>query len=235
MIAKILARVRVMIIPMNKLISVIIPVYNGAKYIKETIEGIKAQNMNVEIIVVDDVSPDNSGQIAKELGCRVIRHTQNTGQVIGKNTGIREAKGEYIVFNDQDDIMRENTLQTLYDEMEKNPEISAVMAKSLDFVSPDAKNQNMGRKEAVWGMYSGATMFRKSMFDIIGLFDETVRLNTGETIIIQNKMKEHNLIMKKIDFIATNRRIHDNNFGVTNQSKEYKDYATVLSAKLSRK
>ncbi len=220
---------------MNKLISIIIPAYSGAKYIAETIQGIQVQNMCVEIIVIDDVSPDNSGQIAKDLGCRVIRHVKNTGQVLGKNTGIRAAKGEYIVFNDQDDVMRENTLTTLYDALEENPEISAVMAKSLDFISPDAKNQNMGRKEAVWGMYSGATMFRKSMFDIIGLFDESIRLNTGETIIIQNKMKEHNLIMKKIDFIAVNRRIHDNNFGVTNQKKEYVDYATVLRMKLGKK
>lgn len=220
---------------MNKLISIIIPIYNGARYIAETIQGIQFQNVNVEIIVIDDVSPDKSAQIAKAMGCTVIHHEKNTGQVIGKNTGIRHAKGEYIVFNDQDDIMREGALKTLYDAIESSPEASAVMAKSLDFISPDAKNQKLGRKEPVWGMYSGATIFKKSMFDIIGLFDEDVRLNTGETIIVQNKMKEHNLIMEKIDFIATNRRIHDNNFGVTNQSKEYKDYATVLRAKLGRK
>ena len=221
---------------MNNLISVIIPAYNGAKYIAETIEGIQSQNMNTEIIIVDDCSPDNSSEIAEKLGCKVIKQATNTGQVIAKNTGIREAKGQYIVFNDQDDIMRKDTLKTLLFELENAPEASAVMGKSLDFVSADAtSSKNLGRKEAVWGMFSGATIFRKSMFDIIGLFDENVRINTGETIIIQNKMQEHNLIMKKIDFIATNRRIHDNNFGVTNQKKGYKDYSTVLRSLLAKK
>lgn len=221
---------------MTSLISVIIPAYNGVKYIQETIGGIKKQNMNVEIIVVDDCSTDNTVEIAEKAGCKVIRHSENKGQVIGKNTGIKAAKGEYIIFNDQDDIMREGTLSRLASELDADENAAAVMAKSLDFISPDAKNaSNMGRREPVWGMFSGATMFRKSTFDVIGLFDENVRLNTGETIIIQDKMNTHNLLMKKIDFIATDRRIHDNNFGMTNQKKEYQDYASVLRAKLVKK
>ena len=220
---------------MNDLITVIIPAYNGEKYIKETIDGIKAQNLNTEIIVVDDCSTDNTVAIASAAGCHVIRHTSNKGQVIGKNTGIRAAQGNYIVFNDQDDIMREGTLSRLLQELKSDPTAAAVMAKSLDFLSPDATiNASKARKDAVWGMFSGATMFRKSTFDIIGLFDESIKLHTGETIVVQNKMKEHNLIMKKIDYIATNRRIHDNNFGVTNPEKEYKDYATVLRARFKK-
>ena len=221
---------------MQNLISIIIPAYNGAEYIAETIEGIKRQKMDVEIIVVDDCSADNTAEIAEDLGCHVIRHTKNTGQVIGKNTGIRAAKGSYVIFNDQDDIMRDGALQRLFQELGTDKVASAVMAKSQDFLSPDAQSvSSFVKTEAVWGMFTGATLFRKEVFDIIGLFDESVKLNTGETIIVMSKMKEHNLEMKKIDFISVDRRIHDNNFGITNQKKEYQDYASVLRAKLVSK
>lgn len=221
---------------MNDLISIIIPAYNGSKYIAETIEGINKQHMNTEIIVVDDCSSDNTAQIAKDMGCKVITHKKNLGQVLGKNTGIRASKGKYIVFNDQDDIMKPEALQRLYQEITADDKAAAIMAKVQDFISPDATiNSSLARPEPVWGMFTGATIFRKSTFDTIGLFDENLKLNTGETIIIQDKMQKHNLIMKKIDFISTDRRIHDNNFGITNQKKEYKDYASVLRAKLGKK
>lgn len=217
------------------MVTLIIPAYNGAKYIAETIAGVNAQDAAHELIVVDDCSTDDTASIAESLGARVIRHTENRGQVIGKNTGVRAARGEYIVFNDQDDIMRPGTLSRLLAELDADQSAAAVMGKSLDFLSPDATvPAGRARTAPVWGMFSGATMFRKSTFDTIGLFDETVKLNTGETMIIQNKMQEHGLTMKKIDFIAVDRRIHDNNFGITNPAKEYQDYATVLRQRLRK-
>ncbi len=185
--------------------------------------------------MVDDCSSDDTVAIAESLGAWVIRHAHNMGQVIGKNTGVRAARGEFIVFNDQDDVMRPGTLSRLLTELDADPTAAAVMGKSLDFLSPDATIPvGRARTEPVWGMFSGATMFRKSTFDVIGLFDESVKLNTGETMIIQKKMQEHGLTMKKIDFVAVDRRIHDNNFGITNPAKEYQDYATVSRQRLRR-
>ena len=59
---------------MNELISIIIPVKNGHKYLGEAIAGIRKQNMNVEILVVDDASTDDTALIAESLGCKVLRH-----------------------------------------------------------------------------------------------------------------------------------------------------------------
>lgn len=82
---------------MTNLVSVIIPTYNGEKYIRDTIRSIKEQDVDValEIIVIDDISTDNTVKIAQEMGCRVIVNTEHKGQVAAKNIGIREANGKY--------------------------------------------------------------------------------------------------------------------------------------------
>ena len=66
---------------MNKLISIIIPVKNGEKYIAETLDGIKKQDLNTEIIVFDDGSTDNTAEIAKKYDCKVITHKTSKGPV----------------------------------------------------------------------------------------------------------------------------------------------------------
>ena len=66
---------------MNKLISIIMPVKDGEKYLKEALQGIQKQNMNTEIILVNDGSSDNTEQIAKDFGCIVIHKEKSEGPV----------------------------------------------------------------------------------------------------------------------------------------------------------
>ena len=219
---------------MNDLITVIIPVKDGAKYISEAVKGILAQNMNCEIIAVDDASSDNTADIAASLGCKVIRHETNKGQVAAKNTGLKSAKGKYIMFHDHDDVMLEGTLQRLYDFLEQNPQTCLVMAKVKDFISPDSTdNASSAKPEAYWGLFTGAVLMKKELFDKVGLFDESI--NTGEIIELRQKMEAAGLPAEKVDFIACNRRIHDTNFGKTAAKKEFRDYAAILRKRLLAK
>lgn len=219
---------------MNKLISVIMPVKNGEKYLQEAIKGIQNQKMNVEIILVDDASTDNTAQIAKDMGCKVIHHPVSLGQVAAKNTGLKQANGEYVMFHDGDDVMSENALQTLYLALENDATQMAVMGKVKDFISPDIANKNPQennlKAEAYHGLFTGAVLMRRKIFEIIGLFGEDV--HTGEIIEWENKMSKNNLAIKKIDFVTTNRRIHDHNFGKTNRATEFQDYAKILRQRL---
>lgn len=218
---------------MNRLISIIMPVKNGENYLKEAILSILKQNMNLEIIVVDDGSTDNTVQIAESLGCKVISHKTSKGQVIAKNTGIKVTNGDFIIFCDHDDLLAEGSLKKFYEEFE-NPEIEVVIAKIKDFISPDAKNQEQKIKdELYYGCLAGSMMIKKSVFEKIGLFDENIK--AGEIISLTNKFQEFNINTKKIDFISSKRRIHDTNYGKTNKGNEFKDYASLLRAKLGRK
>ena len=219
---------------MNDLISIIMPVKDGEKYLKEAIAGIHRQNMNVEIILINDGSTDQTEKIAREMGCIVINHEKSLGQVVAKNTGLEQAKGEFIMFHDGDDVMNEGALRILYDALNSDNSIGAVMGKVKDFISPDIEHSGAQKEiinpEAYYGLFTGAVLMRRSIFDIIGFFDKTIQ--TGEIIEWKNRMDKNHLLIKKVDMITTNRRIHNHNFGKTNRVKEFQDYAKVLRQKL---
>lgn len=216
------------------LVSIIIPVRNGANYLEEALKAVKSQNVDMEIIVVDDGSNDNTSKIAKDFGCIVSRHEISKGSVIAKNTGLSIAKGKYIMFHDHDEVMNDNVLLQMLRNICENEEIFAVMAKLKDFYSPELTGEER-RKVAIkpdpyFGLFSGAILMKKEIFNIIGSFDENRK--SGEIIEWTNKMVKNNLKIKKIDIIAVNRRIHNSNFGRTNKENEYQDYATILRAKI---
>lgn len=92
----------------NYLVSIIIPVYNVEDYIKTCLESVIEQTYrNIEVIVIDDGTPDNSGIIADEYAEKDSRisvvHKSNSGVASARNEGIRRAKGEFILFIDPDD------------------------------------------------------------------------------------------------------------------------------------
>lgn len=107
--------------------SIIIPVYNVEKYIRRCMDSIMNQTFrDFEVIVVDDESPDNSMQIVEEFakaypGMITMIHQKNTRQGGARNRGVREAKGEYILFVDSDDYVSLNMLEFLDSQLQENP------------------------------------------------------------------------------------------------------------------
>ena len=100
------------------MISVIVPVYNVEKYLEECLDSIQNQTFsNIEIILVNDGSSDNSKEICKKY-CeqdnrfKLINQT-NQGQSVARNTGVAASKGEFIAFVDSDDIIRQDYLEVL--------------------------------------------------------------------------------------------------------------------------
>ena len=89
------------------------------------------------------------------------------------------------------------------------------------------------KQDSYYGLFTGAVLIRRSVFDKIGLFNEAV--TAGEIIDWQSKMSANHLKIKKLDLIATNRRIHSSNFGKTQQKTEFQDYASLLRARLVKK
>ena len=105
---------------MKSLISVIIPIYNVEKYLKRCVDGILNQTYtNLEVILVDDESPDNCAAICDAYADAdervVVIHQKNKGLSGARNAGIDIAKGEYLVFVDSDDYVTEDFIERLYD------------------------------------------------------------------------------------------------------------------------
>lgn len=98
---------------MNDLISVIIPVYQVADYLPECLDSVLSQDhRNLEVILIDDGSKDDSGTICDRYAAADDRvkviHQKNSGAAAAKNAGLRIATGEYLSFVDSDDYLEPN-------------------------------------------------------------------------------------------------------------------------------
>lgn len=107
----------------NPLISIIIPAYNRAHTLSETIDSVLQQTYpHLEVIVVDDGSKDNTQEVLRSYGARVRNiHQENAGQMAARNRGIREASGDIITFLDSDDIWLPQCLETHVNTLQRSP------------------------------------------------------------------------------------------------------------------
>lgn len=128
------------------LISVVIPVYNVAEYLPRCLDSVLASTYdNLDIILVDDGSTDISGQIcdryaAQDSRIRVI-HQPNGGISAARNTGIENARGQYITFIDSDDYIDEDMIEYLYDLLTKH---HCRMSLSSHYVVYNGNKRAMG-------------------------------------------------------------------------------------------
>ena len=132
----------------SKVLSIIIPVYNAEKYIPNLMEKFVVQDLsNVEIILVDDGSKDNSLRICQEYADRneniVVIHQENRGASEARNTGIHRATGKYITFVDSDDDIATDYIQI----------VCAVCQREMtDLIQFDAyikKDNDVSRREFI--------------------------------------------------------------------------------------
>lgn len=109
---------------MNELVSVIMPSYNTAKFIKETVESVLSQTyQNFEIIIVDDCSTDNTDEVVagiEDERIKYIKNEKNSGAAISRNRALREAKGKWIAFLDSDDVWLPEKLEKQIAFMKEN-------------------------------------------------------------------------------------------------------------------
>ena len=105
-------------------VSVIVPIYNTEKYLKNCIDSLLKQNFeNYEIIVINDLSPGNAEEIIKSYNDKKIVYIKNkTNKGIGynRNLGIKKAKGEYVCFIDSDDYVKEDFISKMYNYSKEN-------------------------------------------------------------------------------------------------------------------
>ena len=110
---------------MNSLISIIMPSYNTAKYISESINSVLAQTYTEwELIIVDDCSTDNTDEVIanflKDERIKYLKNEKNSGAAISRNKALREAKGKYVAFLDSDDLWHPEKLERQLAFMKEN-------------------------------------------------------------------------------------------------------------------
>lgn len=173
---------------MNELISVILPVYNGAKYLSVAIESILTQTYtNFEFIIIDDGSTDTSLEIIKKYKNQderiIVITRENKGLIATLNEGIKKAKGKYIARMDQDDISLSKRFEKQIEFMEKeNIDICGCHFYVIDdenkYLSAKIMSTNNAFNKIVLAHYvpfaHGSVMFKKN-------FIEQKELEYGQT------------------------------------------------------
>lgn len=140
-------------------ISVIIPVYNVEKFLRRCLDSIINQTMNdIEIILIDDGSTDNSGNICDEYAEKddriIVIHKENGGVSSARNKGLDIASGEYVTFVDSDDYIDNNMYEVLYrNVIEKSVDISACCYEYIDKNNKSLYNKD--KIECIGGLYTG--------------------------------------------------------------------------------
>ncbi len=159
------------------MISVIIPVFNGEHYLANAIHSVRQQQqVEFEIIVVDDGSTDGTAELVLTLGEDIRYFFQtNQGPSAARNAGIKVAKGEIIAFLDVDDVWPSGRLILLLNRLQDNPALDIVLGRvrytgELTKKDREIKFEDSENVVAIPSLGSG--IYRKNVFDKIGLLDE---------------------------------------------------------------
>jgi glycosyltransferase involved in cell wall biosynthesis len=158
------------------LVSVIIPVYNGEKYLGATIESVIQQTyQSLEILVIDDGSTDNSAAIARSYPKVNYIYQNNQGVAVARNTGIANSQGEFIAFIDQDDLWTSNKLAVQIDYLLKHPSLAYTITKMRTFLEPNIDKPAWLKAEFLNSDISayivGSLVARRFVFNQIGDFN----------------------------------------------------------------
>lgn len=188
---------------MNDLISIIVPIYNVEKYLDKCIESIIEQTYNnLEIILVDDGSPDNCAEICDEYAEKdsriVVIHKDNGGVSSARNTGLKVAKGSYIGFVDPDDYITDEMYERMLTTAKLcNADIVlcdyAFFGENGDIYKDSIKGQGTGRSEYI-DQYQSQLLY----------FNE-VSMRTS-LVVMWNKLFKKDIIS---DIIFPSGKIHE--------------------------
>lgn len=186
--------------------SIVVAVYNVEKYLAEAIESILCQDIgfkeSVQLILVDDGSPDNSGQICDEYQAKYpsnikVIHKENGGVSSARNEGLKHVEGRYINFMDSDDKISPNTLSAVYDYFSTvDDQVDLVSiplyffegkegGHRLNYKFDDKKNQIIDLEDKYWYVQmSGASAFFKNEVLISRNFDTSLKYSEDAKLIM---------------------------------------------------
>jgi glycosyltransferase involved in cell wall biosynthesis len=172
---------------MAPLISVVIPCYNQAHFLAEAIESALGQSYRpLEVIVVDDGATDSTFEVASRYAeVRCVRHA-NRGLPAARNTGLRAARGDYVVFLDADDRLMPAALEAGAASLEANPGAAFTVGRHRR-IAADGTPLTVRRRARVthdhyaslvrrcWIAMPATVMYRRSVLQAVGGFDPTCR------------------------------------------------------------
>ena len=219
-------------------ITVIVPVYNGEKYLAQAIESVLSQSHQpTEIVIIDDGSTDQTASIARSFGDTVRYHHQsNQGAGAARNKGVELAHSQLLAFLDADDLWVADKLALQVQALAADPELDMVFGHVHQFHSPElpdeVKQQIKIPVEIIPGQHAGTMLIKREAFQKAGPFKTDWEL--AEFVDWYIKAEEAGLKSIMLPDVIMKRRLHKASQG-TYKRQHRQEYVHVLKAALDRR
>jgi glycosyltransferase involved in cell wall biosynthesis len=229
----------------NSLISCIVPVFNGERYLGQALDSILAQTYRpIEVIVIDDGSTDGTRRLVTSYGDQVRYVWQpNAGPPRARNFGLSVAKGEFIAFLDADDLWQPDKLSLQMTHFRERPELDLCVTHCQVFWIPElheeeARFRSHRLAQPLPGYVTQTLLARRSLFDTVGDFDTSRKVGDPADWFL--RAAEQGAIMELLPDVLVYRRFHENNFSMESDTRRMKPsmqdaILQVLKASLDRR
>ena len=229
----------------NPLISCIIPVFNGVRYLGEALDSILAQTYRpIEIIVIDDGSTDGTGELVARYGDRIRYFRQNNeGAPTARNAGLSAARGAFVAFLDSDDLWHPDKLERQVARFEARPELDLCVTHLQRFWIPELETerkrfQDHRFAEVLPGYITQTLLARRNVFESVGKFNTSRRV--GDPMDWFLRAAEQGVVMELLPDLLVYQRMHESNFSVDPGTRAMKPHMQdaildVVKASLDRR
>lgn len=193
-------------------VSCVVPVFNGDRFLAETLDSIIAQSQPpFEIIVVDDGSIDDTPDVVARYRERVrYQRQENAGPGAARNAGLHLANGDLIGFLDADDLWHPDKLARQSSRFTARPELGISLTRAHNFWVPElAHEEEQLRGSLATAMSIGSLVARRSVFDRIGPFDATARHKDVIGWLI--RASHEGVAVEALPEVLVYRRVHQSN------------------------
>jgi glycosyltransferase involved in cell wall biosynthesis len=216
----------------NPLVSVIMPVYNGEKFLCQAMDSVVGQDYkNTEIIIVDDGSTDKTAELVKPYLKRAnvsYVFQTNGGQAAALNKGVSIANGEFLSFVDYDDLWDSKKLQIQLKAFAEDPDLDVVFGHLKNFAEDKVADRLVFNKELIPGYAAGSMCIKTSSFFKVGFFNSESK--KGYFWPWYDSLELRGMKKQLLPELLYHRRVHGANISICSDSKDYKGYFLAIRA-----
>ena len=218
------------------LVSCVVPVFNGERYLGVALNSIAAQTYrHTEIIVIDDGSTDGTPAVAETtpVALRYLRQA-NAGPAAARNAGIREAAGDLIAFLDADDLWPKDRLTRIVDTFLANPSLDIVVGHAVMFEdSPEAAGLGGRPVDVPIPAYiTSGFVARRSAFARVGPFSESLKHSDSTDWFV--RARALHVAIELIPDVVLRRRLHTENISRVDRTAGLDEFLGLIKRKLDR-
>jgi glycosyltransferase involved in cell wall biosynthesis len=225
----------------SSLVSCLVPVFNGERYLREALDSIRAQTyLPLELLVADDGSTDGTAAVVRGYGAPVQYLAQpNAGPAAARNLGLRAATGTFVAFLDADDLWHPEKLARQVARFQARPDLDLCVTHVRNFWVPELAEEAARYRDhprltqAVPGYTTVTLLTRRALFDTVGRFDP--ELHHGDDTEWFLRAAEHGAVMELLPDVLTYRRMHHANLSRRQAAASRDEYVRIVKASLDRR